>query len=177
MSKFIAIVLIIGVIVMIYIYFIMPQNATAPTINSFEECVKAGNSVLQSYPPRCLVKGGQSFTQDIGNELEKVDLIRIDNPRPNQVISSPLKISGQAKGTWFFEGDLPIKLLDEDNNILAEGFVTAQGEWMSENFVPFETEINFVMPNTTKGTLILSKNNPSGLAKNDDQLIVPVKFK
>jgi hypothetical protein len=33
-------------------------------INSFEECVKAGNPVMESYPPKCSVPGGRTFTED-----------------------------------------------------------------------------------------------------------------
>ncbi|MFH1990480.1 MAG: hypothetical protein ABIJ19_01330, partial [Patescibacteria group bacterium] len=33
----------------------------------------------------------------------KDDLIRLDTPRPNQAIQSPLVITGEARGTWFFE--------------------------------------------------------------------------
>jgi len=33
-------------------------------INSFEECVEAGNPVMESYPPQCAVPGGPTFTED-----------------------------------------------------------------------------------------------------------------
>ena len=33
-------------------------------INSFEDCVKAGNPVMESYPPQCAVPGGSTFTED-----------------------------------------------------------------------------------------------------------------
>lgn len=33
-------------------------------INSFEECVAAGNPIMESYPPQCAVPGGRSFTED-----------------------------------------------------------------------------------------------------------------
>ncbi|MCA9353734.1 hypothetical protein KC842_02575 [Candidatus Nomurabacteria bacterium] len=31
-------------------------------IDNFEECVRAGNPVLESYPERCITRDGQSFT-------------------------------------------------------------------------------------------------------------------
>ena len=43
----------------------------------------------------------------IGNELEKADMIRVDAPRPNQVIQSPLTVKGEARGAWFFEASFP----------------------------------------------------------------------
>lgn len=47
---------------------------------------------------------------------------------------------------------------------------------MTEEFVPFEAKIEFEILATSKGVLILEKDNPSGLPENDDQLRVPVRF-
>lgn len=33
-------------------------------INSYDECVAAGYPIMESYPARCSVPGGKSFTQD-----------------------------------------------------------------------------------------------------------------
>lgn len=149
------------------------------SVNDFESCAAAGNAVMESYPRKCRDKDGNEFVEDIGNELEKTDLIRIDNPRPNQKITSPLNIEGQARGYWFFEGDFPVDLVDWDGQIIAQGVATAQGEWMTEDFVVFKASLDFTAPDTSvsnKGTLILKRDNPSGLPANDDALEVPVKF-
>ncbi|MCK5466501.1 hypothetical protein KAI56_03335, partial [Candidatus Parcubacteria bacterium] len=58
-------------------------------INNFQECIEAGNPAMESYPRQCRA-GDQTFTEYIGNELEKTDLIFLDSPRPNQTIKSPL---------------------------------------------------------------------------------------
>ncbi len=115
---------------------------------------------------------------DIENELEKGDLIRIDSPRPNQEIESPLIIQGEARGTWFFEGSFPVVLTDWDGLIIAQGYVTAKDEWMTEDFVRFEGTLEFKKPDySNKGSLILRKDNPSGLPENDDALEIPIIFK
>jgi len=145
-------------------------------ITSFEECVAAGYSVLESYPRQCRTSGGQAFVEDIGNELEKTDIIRVDNPRPNQIVESPLVIEGEARGTWFFEGDFPVQLLDGNGNIIGTAIAQAQDEWMTEDFVPFKAELEFTAPTTDRGTLILKKDNPSGLPENDDELRIPIIF-
>jgi hypothetical protein len=146
-------------------------------INSFDECIKAGNPAMESYPRQCRTKDGKTFTENIGNELEKTDLIRINNPRPNQIVTSPLTIEGEARGYWFFEGDFPIVLADWDGLIIAEGYATAQDEWMTEDFVEFKAELEFETPKLyDRGTLVLQKDNPSGLPENDDALEVPIKF-
>lgn len=147
-------------------------------IDSFEKCVEKGYPVLESYPPQCKTPDGTTFVQNVGSEMEKADKIRITSPRPNEKISSPVKIIGEARGTWYFEATFPIVLVDWDGRIIAEGYAQAQGDWMTENFVPFESMLQFKIPDYGEaGTLILKKSNPSGLPENDDSLEIPVKFK
>lgn len=175
--KLIILAIVVGVLIFLFINK-DEQISSEENINSFKECADAGNPVMESYPRQCNTVEGKHFIENIGNELEKFDLIRIDSPRPNQKIESPLNISGEAKGTWFFEGDFPVVLTDLDGKIIAEGFVTAQGEWMTEDFVPFQGVLEFEIPDFGDiGTLILRKDNPSGLPEHDDALEVPVDFK
>jgi hypothetical protein len=157
-------------------YFIMfkPIEETITDINSFEECVSAGYPVLESYPRQCKTPDGRSFTEDIGNELEKIDLIRVDSPRPNQTIQSPILIKGEARGYWFFEATFPIKLIDENGEIIASYYAQTKNEWMTEDFVSFGAELDFEIADTQKGTLVLEKSNPSDLPENYDELRIPV---
>ncbi len=172
----ILIIIFLATLVLGFLFFQSTNNPIEKTIENFDDCVAAGNPVMEIYPGICKTPDGQFFTQDIGNELEKRDLIRIDNPRPNQVVSSPLLIQGEARGNWFFEGDFPVRFLDGNGKIIITNFATAQGEWMTEDFVPFQTEIIFDKPATKKGMIILEKDNPSGLPENDDELRVPIVF-
>ena len=161
-------------------YIFQNQNtpsSPAPTISNFDECAQAGYPIAESYPASCRTPDGQVFTQNIGNELEKMDIIRVDFPRPNVLVTSPLRISGEARGTWYFEANFPITLVDANGQELSQGFAVAQTDWMSEDFVPFEGKLMFESPPTSTGTLILQKSNPSGLAEQEDQLEVPVRFK
>jgi len=145
-------------------------------IKNFQECVAGGNPVEEIYPARCSTPDGKIFTQNIGNEMELADLIMIYSPRPNAKIASPLIISGKARGNWFFEASFPVKLMDENGNELANGTAAAQSDWMTEDFVEFLATFEFTAPPTTAGTLILQKDNPSGLSEHNNQLIVPVEF-
>lgn len=147
-------------------------------VTNFEECVAIGNPMMESYPSKCR-HGDKTFIENIGNEFEKMDLIQLDTPRPNQVIKSPLTIKGQARGYWFFEASFPVVLTNWDGLIIAEGIATAKDEWMTEDFVPFEAVIEFIVDKdiySNKGTLILRKDNPSGLPEHDDALEIPVTY-
>jgi hypothetical protein len=107
---------------------------------------------------------------------EKEDLIKVENPQPSQEISSPIVITGEARGSWFFEASFPIKLLDEDGNIIQETFAQAEGDWMTEEFVPFESVMIFSISGDQDGTLVLEKDNPSGLPENKDEIRIPVRL-
>ncbi|MDD3861604.1 MAG: Gmad2 immunoglobulin-like domain-containing protein [Candidatus Gracilibacteria bacterium] len=102
--------------------------------------------------------------------------IKITSPLPNDIIKNPLKITGEAKGTWFFEGSFPIELLDSEGNRLAEGFAQTKENWMTEEFVPFTASLNFENPKTEAGTLLIHKDNPSGLKENDKSIEIPIRF-
>jgi hypothetical protein len=105
------------------------------------------------------------------------DQIAVDLPARGSVIASPLEVRGRARGTWFFEGDFPLVLLDGRGNAVAQGFATAQGEWMTTEFVPFSAMLRFESPEPGLGRLILEKDNPSDRRELDDALLVPVVFK
>jgi hypothetical protein len=179
MSKKIFIFLIIIVVLGATVYFTIfnPGEAPRPSINNFEECVSTGYPVLESYPRQCKTPDGKAFTEDIGNELEKSDLIKIDNPRPNQIIESPLFVKGEARGNWYFEASFPVKLFDDNGFLLGLTIAQAQDDWMTEDFVPFSAILPFAVSSTPKGRLVLEKDNPSGLPEHADELIIPVYFK
>lgn len=109
--------------------------------------------------------------------------ITVNTPTINMLISSPLTLSGEAKGTWYFEASAPVELLDWAGVVIATGFVTATGDWMTVDFVPFTGTLVFTSPYTPgdpvawkQGSLVFKKDNPSGEPQNDDQIIIPIQF-
>jgi hypothetical protein len=103
--------------------------------------------------------------------------IRVDLPQPNTAIASPVAISGEAKGNWFFEASFPIVVTDWDGRIIGEGHAEATSDWMSADFVPFTASVTFQTPSSgSSGAIILRKDNPSGLPENDDAIEIPVTF-
>jgi len=104
------------------------------------------------------------------------DMIRLTSPQADEAVGSPLVVKGEARGTWYFEASFPAKLFDADGKLLAAVPARAQGDWMTENYVPFLVALAFDRPATATGTLVLEKDNPSGLPENADELRLPVKF-
>ncbi len=121
---------------------------------------------------------------DIQTHIDsKADFIKISSPVPNGVVGNPLTITGLARGMWFFEASFPVSLVNWDGLIIAEGIATAQGEWMTEEFVPFLASLEFTSPYKEgdqdfmkRGALILQRDNPSGLPENDNALEIPIRF-
>lgn len=170
---------IVGVAIAVVILIILFKNGvfSSKTAN-FAECEKKGYPIQQSYPRKCTAADGQVFTEKIttGNANDKKDLIIVKNLQPNDIIASPVKISGEARGYWFFEASFPVKVNDAEGNELGVGIAQAKSDWMTEEFVPFEATVSFSSPQTETGLLVLEKDNPSGLPENDDALVIPVKF-
>jgi hypothetical protein len=102
--------------------------------------------------------------------------IVLDKPTTNEEITSPLLVEGRARGTWYFEASFPVKLVDSAGSVLATGIAQTQGDWMTEDFVPFKASIDFKVDTPTTANLVLIKDNPSGLPENDDQMSVPVSL-
>jgi hypothetical protein len=107
------------------------------------------------------------------------DMIIIDSPLPNGVVASPMKVTGRARGTWYFEATFPITLTNWDGLIIAETYATAQSDWMTTDWVPFEATVVFDADTrvSSRGFLILRKDNPSGLPQYDDAREITVFFK
>jgi len=103
--------------------------------------------------------------------------IKISSPEKNGKITSPIKITGEALGIWFFEADFPVTLTDWDGKIIAEGYVSAKGDWMTEEMVAFEGELEFEKPEYgERGTLIFMKDNPSDILELDASYEIPILF-
>ena len=159
---------------------IEPPTATVveEPILSFEDCEKAGYAIMESYPRQCRTADGRLYAEEIPVQATYVnatnDLIRIENPHPGAVTGKMFSVTGSARGTWYFEASFPVELIDAAGKSIATGIAQAQGEWMTEEFVPFQAVIE--VPATFMGpaTLILRKDNASGLPEHDASVSFPI---
>jgi hypothetical protein len=152
------------------VYNIVERRADEP----FTTPPSMGKSVWVYYDAKTNEIG--EWVKDFEGEVLNKNIF-VTNPISNTEISSPLVVTGEAKGTWFFEASFPVVLTNWDGLIIGQGIAQAKGDWMTENFVPFTATLNFTKPSYGKnGFLILKKDNPSGLAQYDDSIEIPVKF-
>ncbi len=84
-----------------------------------------------------------------------------------------IQIQGKARGYWYFEASFPVEIKDTSGNTIGNGIAEAQAEWMTEEFVPFNTEINLAAPYSGEAIITLKKDNPSGDSQKDAALTYP----
>ncbi len=127
--------------------------------------VLSDNAPAEEWP------GSVSYTNTSTNQIKVV------SPVVGTRITSPLSVDGEARGTWFFEGTAPMVVVDWDGKIIGQGYVTALGPWMTEDFVPFAGEMTFEKPFASgRGTLVLQRSNASALPENDAAVEIPIQF-
>lgn len=88
----------------------------------------------------------------------------------NQIV-----FNGLAVGTMFFEASFPVHLEDKNGVMLASGLAQADADWMTTSSVPFTATLKIVQPISPPltGTLVLRRDNPSGLPEHDVTVTFP----
>jgi hypothetical protein len=165
------------------------QQLTKPTasINSYADCAAAGYPIQESYPEQCRTPDGKSFTNpDAQLALPEGEftskegtIITLEDIEAQSKVQSPLTITGKVPGSWSFEGSFPVQVTTGGETVLVQTSAQLDGEWMTEELVPFSVTLIFERPdgNNPTGFLILKKDNPSGLPENDDSVTIPIIFK
>ncbi len=128
-----------------------------------------------------LIIGQQGTSTPLGNDgaLAQIpDLIVVGVPTKNLPVTSPLTVTGKARGTWYFEASFPIEIKDASGKVIAQGHAEAQSDWMTEEFVSFKATVTYPpQPAGSAGTLVLKNDNPSGDPARDKSLEIPIIFK
>jgi|GEM_PF-2960812 hypothetical protein len=101
--------------------------------------------------------------------------LSIQIPEEGQVVTSPFDIVGRAEGPWYFEANIGARLIDADSGtIIADSYVTALDDWMTEESVEFSGEMYYEVEEETDALLILESGNPSGLEENQMIYSMPI---
>ena len=98
----------------------------------------------------------------------------VSSPLANATTSSTFSVAGVAPGPWFFEASFPIEVRDGDGIIVGTTHAQAQAPWTTTNLVPFTATITLSPNFHGPASLILLKDNESGLPENDDSVTVPI---
>jgi hypothetical protein len=157
------------------------NNNPTTAINSYEECAAAGYPIREIYPEQC-VANGKTFVRDISGDTPITEYISpkgvklvVTTPVKNATVSIPFTVSGQVPGNWSFEASFPIELLDANGNSLTRLPAQLTGDWMTTDLVPFTLTFDDAkLDYTGAATIVLHKDNPSGLPENDDSVSIKV---
>jgi len=178
LGKAIGFIVVLAVALMGFYIYSFFQTPSLKQVLSFSDCEKAGYPVMESYPRRCRTPDGRTYTEELPGKItytnSSADLIVVDLPFPGAVVGKDFSVIGKARGTWFFEASFPVEVIDGNGKILAVGIAQAGSDWMTENFVPFKADLKIPETYIGPATLILKKDNPSGLLENDASISFPI---
>lgn len=145
-------------------YFLNKDEGAIVCTQEAKEC--PDGSFVSRKPPKC------EFDLCPG----EAEGIFVFSPKKEDIINSSLKIRGQAKGSWYFEGQFNAELYDEYDYLAGTAILTAKDNWMTEDFVAFEGELEFSGFSSDTGWLRFLSANPSGLPENQKTYEIPIKF-
>lgn len=155
------------------------KNRIEPiVVASFEDCLKAGYPDIGNRPRQCKTPDGRTYTEELSEKVtytnSSADMIVVTLPYPGAVTGKEFSVIGTARGTWFFEASFPIQVVDKNGNVLATAVAQAESDWMTPNFVPFKATIKVPDSYIGEATLLLKKDNPSGLPERDASISFPI---
>jgi hypothetical protein len=102
------------------------------------------------------------------------DTITVDTPQAGAVVGKSFSILGHARGPWFFEASFPIEVVDGNGTVIATAIAKAQGDWMTNDLVPFKADLMVPTSYIGPATIRLKNDNPSGDPKNAASLSYPI---
>ncbi len=102
--------------------------------------------------------------------------VRVFTPAKNTTIASPVAVVGEVPGNWSFEAQFPVQLKNSTGAVVVQSGAHLLGNWQTTNLVPFSVQLTYTTAQSGSGTIVLKKDNPSGLPQNDDSVTIPIKF-
>lgn len=177
-NLFVALIFVLIFLVWFSVSYNKKNNIQPVSVVSFEDCVRVGYPVTGSSPRQCKTPDGRTYAEELPEKVtytnSSADMIVVELPYPGAVTGKEFSVIGKARGTWFFEASFPIEVLDSNSKTLAIAIAQAEGDWMTQDFVPFKTTVKIPESYTGMATLVLKKDNPSGLPENDASISFPI---
>ncbi|MBU0612088.1 Gmad2 immunoglobulin-like domain-containing protein [Patescibacteria group bacterium] len=111
--------------------------------------------------------------REIGFLGNKDDLVSF-SINAGSLVSGFMPINGVVQGGYFFEGNIIVRVLDANKNVLKTAYGTATTEWMTTGPVSFHTTLDFSGLPAGPGYIEIHNDNASGLPENDRLILIPV---
>ena len=97
----------------------------------------------------------------------------VDAPKSGATVPKKFTVTGKAPGPWYFEASFPVEVRSATGTVLATVPASALTDWMTTDDVAFKAEIT-ITGYTGAATLVLKRDNPSGLPQNDASVSMPI---
>lgn len=98
----------------------------------------------------------------------------IIQPVANSILPKTFVVKGSAPNSWYFEASFPIQIRDAGNNVIGHGTAHALTDWTQTGIVPFEATTTVTTSYSGPATVVVLKDNPSGLPERDDSFSMPI---
>lgn len=102
--------------------------------------------------------------------------VSVFSPIKNAAVVSPVAVLGEVPGNWSFEAQFPVQLKNGKGDTVAQATAHVLGNWQTTALVPFSVQLTYTTAQTGNGSIVLQKDNPSGLTQNEDSVSIPVHF-
>jgi len=115
-----------------------------------------------------------------GTEItsEKGVKIKLDNIKEGDTVEVGFEVKGSVTGSWFTEGVFPVRITEkETNSVIITNTARADGEWETEDYVPFSFVIDAEIEEEGSYILRFDKANPSGVSDGYDYASLTVNLK
>jgi hypothetical protein len=115
-----------------------------------------------------------------GTEItsEKGVIIKLDNIKEGDTVEVGFEVKGSVTGSWFTEGVFPVRITEkETNSVIITNTARADGEWETEDYVPFSFVIDAEIEEDGIYILRFDKANPSGVSDSYDYASLTVNLK
>lgn len=102
--------------------------------------------------------------------------VSVFTPAKNATVTSPVAVVGEVPGNWSFEAQFPVQLKNSKGDTVAQATAHVLGNWQTTELVPFSVQLTYTTAESGSGTIVMQKDNPSGLPQNADSVSIPIKF-
>jgi len=153
------IIALLAIVIIVMAWFLFATPASAPTVTTTATTTSQTASSSSTSP-----------TQPAPLDQSVV----VTSPLQNATVSHTFTVAGQAPNVWFNEAVFPIQVRDANDDVIGAAQGQAQGDWTVQGPVTFTSEVTVDASYEGPATLILLKDNPSGLPQNDDSVTIPI---
>jgi hypothetical protein len=106
-----------------------------------------------------------------------VNVPTLSNPTAGEKVTSPLTITGTASVAWIYQGSFPVKIIDSQSNLVAQGTAKeiVKGSWKTEDPVNFSVTLPFSTTDSS-GFLVLTANSSESGTLSPQSIQIPINF-